>query len=205
MHKLLIDLPDCFETPRLLVRPYRAGDGLAYFDVCQRNREHLLPFERGNAALSVTNAEETEILMREFAAAWVKRDVFFLGAWETSTGAFAAQLYVGVVSWELPEFEIGYFADVNHAGKGFVSEMVRHAALPLVFDFLGARRACIHCNETNIASWRVAERCGFVREGHLRATKPHIPLPDGSASGDYLYGLLREDYYEQLHKNRPAT
>lgn len=196
-HKLLLELPDCLETPRLIVRPYRAGDGAAYFAVCQRNREHLVPYERGNAALSVRTPDDAEILVREFAAAWVRRDAFFLGAWLKADGAFAAQLYVGVVSWQLPEFEIGYFADVDHAGRGYVSELVRHAGLPFVFDTLGAQRACIHCNESNIGSWHVAERCGFVREGHLRATHPDLPLADGSASGDYLYGLLRAEYTRQ--------
>lgn len=194
VHKLLIDLPDCLETPRLIVRPYRAGDGAAYFDVCARNQDHLLPYERDNPALTVQTVEQAEILLRSFAAAWDEHDAFFFGAWEKSGGAFAAQLYIGVVSWELPEFEIGYFADVDHAGHGYVSEMVRHAALPFVFETLGARRACIHCNETNVGSWRVAERCGFVREGHLRGTHGHVLLADGSFSGDYLYGLLREEY-----------
>jgi len=45
-----------------------------------------------------------------------------------------------------------------------------------------------------VPSWRVAERCGFSREGHLRATHPDMFLKDGSPSGDYLYGLLRDEY-----------
>jgi RimJ/RimL family protein N-acetyltransferase len=201
MHKLLIDLPECLETPRLEVRPYHSGDGAAYFDVCQRNHSHLMPYEQGNPALNVSTLEDAEILVRRFAAEWASRAAFFLGAWAKSDGAFVAQIYVGVVSWELPEFEIGYFGDVNHSGQGYVSEAVRHAALPLTFDVFGARRVRINTNETNVPSWRVAERCGFRREGHLRATRPQLPLDDGSPSGDFIYGLLRDEF-ERTRGNR---
>jgi transposase-like protein len=44
MHKRLIDLPEKMETERLVVRPYRAGDGLAYFDVCQRCIIHQIRY-----------------------------------------------------------------------------------------------------------------------------------------------------------------
>jgi aminoglycoside 6'-N-acetyltransferase len=37
----------------------------------------------------------------------------------------------------------------------------------------------------------VAERAGFVREGHLRQNKLNA---DGSVSGTLLYGLLRSEY-----------
>lgn len=201
MQKLLIDLPEYLVTPRLEVRPYRSGDGAAYYDVCQRNRSHLLPYEQGNPALDVQTPEDAEILVRHFAAEWVSHAAFFLGAWARSDGAFVAQIYVGVVSWALPEFEVGYFGDVNHGGQGYVTEAVRHAALPLVFDVLGGQRARINCNETNVRSWHIAERCGFRREGHLRATRPHLTLEDGSPSGDFIYGLLRSEF-EKMRGSR---
>ncbi len=193
MHKLLLDLPDHFETARLILRPYRAGDGLAYYQVCHNNRGHLLPFEAGNPALSVHTVEDAEILMRQFAVAWAARDAFFLGAWERLTGAFVAQIYVGVVDWELPEFEIGYFVDQAHEGQGYVTEAVR-VALKFAFEHLGAHRVRLECNETNVRSWRVAERCGFVHEGYLRQTKKHLKRDDGAFSGDFIYGMLREEF-----------
>lgn len=193
MHKLLLDLPARLETARLILRPYRAGDGPAYYEVCQNNKEHLLPFEAGNPALSVNTVEDAEILMRQFAVAWAARDAFFLGAWERSTGAFVAQIYVGVVDWELPEFAIGYFVDRGHEGQGYVTEAVQ-AVLKFTFEHLGAHRVRLECSEINTRSWRVAERCGFVREGYLRQTKKHLKRDDGAFSGDYLYGMLREDF-----------
>ncbi len=193
MHKMLYTLPDQLETERLILRPYRAGDGAAYYEVCQRNREHLLPFEAGNPALDVYTLEQAEILVRHFAAEWAARNALFVGAWEKTTGSFAAQVYIGPVDWELPEFEIGYFVDVAHQGQGFVTEAVK-AVLGWLFGDMRAHRVRLGCNEVNERSWRVAERCGFVREGHLRQTRKQVLRADGTYSGDYLYGLLRSEF-----------
>jgi RimJ/RimL family protein N-acetyltransferase len=193
MHKMLSDLPAQLETERLMLRSYRAGDGAAYYDLCQNNKEHLLPFEQGNPALAVTTPEEAEILVREFAASWAARNAFFWGVWEKATGALVAQIFLGVISWELPEFVVGYFVDKDHEGRGYVTEAV-NATLRMTFEVLNARRVRLECNEMNERSVRVAERCGFVREGYIRQTHAHILRADGTFSGDYVYGLLKEEF-----------
>lgn len=188
MLKMLLDIPDNFETARLQVRRYRAGDGAAYFAMAQRNRQHLLPFEAGNPALALGSEEAAEALIREYAARWALRDQFFAGAWDHQT--FVAQIYVGAVNWDLPEFEIGYFVDVDHEGRGYVTEAVS-GMLRFVFDHLQARRVRLRCSDANPRSYRVAERCGFIREGHLRQTQR---FADGTLNGEYYYGLLRKEY-----------
>jgi ribosomal-protein-serine acetyltransferase len=193
MHRLLLELPERLETERLVLRPYRAGDGPVYFAVCQRNREHLVPYEADNPARKVQTVEDAEVLVRQFAADWISRRAFFLGAWHKDDGAFAAQVYVGATSWELPEFEIGYFVDRDHEGRGFVVEAVK-ACLSFAFEALGAHRASLRCSDTNARSSRVAERCGFVLEGHLRQTDRRIRREDGTLGGVLLYGMLREEF-----------
>jgi RimJ/RimL family protein N-acetyltransferase len=180
------------------LRPYQAGDGQAYFAICQRNRDHLLPYEAGNPALEVHTVEDAEILVREFAVEWIARRSFFFGAWDRATHDWIAQVYVGAVSWELPEFELGYFVDHRHQGKGYVTEAL-HAAIDFCFVHLQAHRLRINCNETNLRSWKVAERCGFKREGHLREQHADIRCEDGTYSGDYLYGLLRSEWQGEAH------
>lgn len=195
MHKLLLDLPDQLESERIILRPYKAGDGPAYFVVCQQNREHLLPYEAGNPALNVHTLEDAEVLVRQFALDWQARRAFFLGAWQRSNGEFVAQIYIGAISWELPEFEIGYFVDCLHEGKGFVTEAVR-LAIDFCFVHLHAHRLRLECNETNVRSWHVAERCGFKREGHIRQTHSNILCSNGDFSGDFIYGLLHSEYLD---------
>lgn len=193
MNGRTLALPECLDTERLILRPYRAEDASMYLDVCLRNKQHLLPHETGNPALDIETIDDAANLMRRYAEDWAERSVFFLGAWQKATGEFSAQIYIGPVSWDLPEFAIGYFVDVRHQRKGFVTEAGR-AAVDFCFRHLNAWRLRIECNETNTGSWKIAERCGFTREGHLRQTHRDILLADGTFSGDYIYGLLRSEY-----------
>jgi RimJ/RimL family protein N-acetyltransferase len=193
MHKMLLEIPDGFETERLHVRRYRAGDGAAYFKMAQHNRQHLLPFESGNPVLSLSSEDDAESLVREFSARWALRSHFFAGAWNKENNLFVAQIYVGVVNWDLPEFEIGFFADVDHEGQGYVTEAVS-GMLRFLFGHLQAQRVRLRCSDANPRSYRVAERCGFVREGHLRQNQR---LPDGTFGGEYYYGLLRAEYLKR--------
>jgi RimJ/RimL family protein N-acetyltransferase len=196
MHKMLLDLPSQIETTRLTLRSYRAGDGPLLYAISQRNHNHLQRYEADNAILGVQSAEQGEILARELWAAWVGREYFVLAVFEKQKENFVAQVYIGPRNWETPEFEIGYIADVNHERQGYVSAAVR-AALGMVFENLGARRASLHTDATNLRSQWVAERCGFVLEGRLRAQKLN---PDGSFGDTLCYGLLRQEY-ERGKKN----
>jgi aminoglycoside 6'-N-acetyltransferase len=190
MHKMLLDLPTRLETARLLLRCYQPGDGPWYYAMGLRNQAHLARYETGNPARTLHTPAAAEVLMREFAAAWVARERFFFGAFDRRTETFVAQIYIGPVNWELPEFELGYFADVAHEGQGYVTEAAR-AALGYIFTHLRAHRVRLECDDTNARCYGVAERCGMVREGHLRENRRH---PDGSLSGTLHYGLLRAEF-----------
>jgi RimJ/RimL family protein N-acetyltransferase len=190
MHKLLLDLPTSLKTERLTLRPYQAGDGPFLYSVSQSNREHLARYESGNVLMSIKTPEDAEISARELAIAWARRDCFFLGAFDKQTGAFVAQIYIGPTNWDLPEFEVGYFVDKDHEGQGYVTEAVQ-GTLHFIFGHLQAQRAHLSCDDTNVRSARVAERCGFVQEGHIRENHKHA---DGTFSGTLLYGLLRSEF-----------
>ncbi len=190
MHRLLLDIPTRIETERLYLRCYQAGDGPWYYVMSQKNRPHLACYESGNAAMTIHTEEDAEIAVRDFAAAWVARRAFFMGAFRKGTHEFVAQIYIGVINWDLPEFAVGYFADVEHEGQGYVTEATE-AALRFVFEHLGAHRVCLECDDTNVRSSQVAERCGMVKEGHTRENKKN---PDGKISGTLHYGILRSEF-----------
>jgi ribosomal-protein-serine acetyltransferase len=194
INKMLLDIPTLIETDRLILRKYEPGDGPMYFAVGQKNRQHLQQFEANNIVLSAKTQEEAEIIVRELNVDWIARNSFFLGAFDKETLEFIAQVYVGVVNWDLPEFEVGYFVDIDRQGKGYVTEAVK-AALGFVFDFLYAQRVCLHTRDTNLPSQRVAERCRFTLEGHIRENKRDA---DGTVSGDLYYGLLKSEYNSSM-------
>lgn len=86
-------------------------------------------------------------------------------------------------------FELGYVIHDRHDwGKGYAS-----AGLKLLSDRLFAERPqivrhqlTIECTKT--ASWKVAERCGFTREGILRCCGFGDDPPDS-----FVYSRVRRD------------
>jgi aminoglycoside 6'-N-acetyltransferase len=185
-----LDLPTRIEAERLYLRSYQAGDGPWFYAMIQRNRAHLARYETGNVVLTVESEQDAENLVRELAADFEARNCFFMGAFHRETDDFLAQVYVGPVNWRLPEFALGYFADRDHQGRGYVTEAAR-AALGFVFEHFRAHRVRLECDDTNVRSQRVAERCGFVQEGHIRENKI---TPDGERTGTLFYGLLRSEF-----------
>lgn len=190
MKPLLPDLPDHFETERLLVRAYRPDDGPWYYTMARQNQAHLARFESGNSVMGIHSAADADRVVREFTEDWAARRAFVLAVLRKDSGVFAAQIYIGVVGWSLPEFELGYFVEQAQEGRGYVREAAA-GALRFIFGPLGAHRLRLMCDDGNPRSYRVAERIGMRREGHLREDKKNA---GGSISGTYLYGLLRSEY-----------
>ena len=190
MQKMLLEIPTRIETERLYLRCYEAGDGPWYYAMSQQNRSHLMRYESQNVVMSIKSEKDGEVVVRELAAEWMARNCFFMGAFDRATDEFVAQIYVGPVNWDLPEFAIGYFVDRGHEGRGYVTEAVK-ATLGFIFEHLRAHRVRIECDDTNVRSYKVAERCGLVREGHFRENKKN---PDGTMSGTLVYGLLKSEF-----------
>lgn len=190
-NRLRLNLPKRAETQRLYLRPYRPGDGPMLLRAGARNRDHLERFESKNVLRHLTGEDHAETVAQGLSNDWAVGKHFFWGIFEKETDRWAGQVFVGPTDWDLPEFTIGYIADLEFEGKGFISEAVG-SILEISFHDLGALRVRSDCNEENIRSWRLLERCGFSREGHLRANKRN---PDGSYHGDFLYALLREEFH----------
>ncbi|MGA0532312.1 GNAT family N-acetyltransferase [Hansschlegelia sp. KR7-227] len=83
---------------------------------------------------------------------------------------------------------IGYWMGERFAGKGHMSAAVR-ALAPFAFETLKLRRVEAACLPRNLASIRLLEKAGFVREGYAR----EYLCIDGRWQDHLLYALLRSD------------
>ncbi len=187
---MLPEIPTRIEAGRIYLRNYEAGDGRWYYAMSQRNRTHLARYETENVVMSIESEQDAEVVVQELAAEWEARNCFFMGAFDRETDGFVAQVYVGPVNRDVPEFEIGFFVDKDHEGQGYVTEAVR-AAMGFIFEHLKAHRVRMECDDTNERSRRVAERCGLVREGHVRENRRNA---DGTLSGTLYFGLLKREF-----------
>lgn len=93
-------------------------------------------------------------------------------------------------------YELGYIIhDPADRGQGAASEAVRLLSDHLFGAAPGFYRLQLLIETWNVASWKLAERCGFVREGLLRSA--------GFGSGDpadcFVYARTRKDWHEARH------
>jgi RimJ/RimL family protein N-acetyltransferase len=80
---------------------------------------------------------------------------------------------------------VGYWLAPGARGRGAATQAVRLLAR-WAFAELGLARLELTCGPDNEASQRVAERCGFTREGVLRS---HVPFKGGRRDS-VIYSLL---------------
>lgn len=82
--------------------------------------------------------------------------------------------------------EVGYVLGRQHWGQGLMLEAMR-GLVGHAFDVFGLRRLEADVNPLNLASVRLLERLGFVREGLLRQRW----VTQGKVSDSLMFGLLR--------------
>lgn len=179
---ILRDIPESFETARLLVRAPRPGDG-AEINVAVRESIAELRAWMDWAQGPLPAVEETEALVRRARVRFLAREALDFNAYLKATGEFVAKLGVPRLDWSVPKFEIGYWIRTGWGGQGLMTEAVGGLAA-WGFETLGARRIEIRCDPRNLKSAAVATRLGFVLEGVLRNEQR---APNGSPRDTAVY------------------
>jgi [ribosomal protein S5]-alanine N-acetyltransferase len=84
---------------------------------------------------------------------------------------------------------LGYSLTDTAWGQGYATEAVR-ALLQWSFETFDLNRVQAETDTRNLASARVLEKVGFVREGTLREDC----IVNGEVSDSWVFGLLRRDW-----------
>lgn len=87
------------------------------------------------------------------------------------------------------EIEIGYHVRRDLWGHGYATEAAR-VLLRWAFDTLDLNRVQAETDTRNVASARVLEKLGFVREGTLREDC----VVNGEVSDSWVYGLISREW-----------
>jgi len=186
LNPILRDIPESFETARLLVRAPRPGDGAEVNAAVRESIAELRPWMDWAAQEPLPTVEETEALSRHGHARFLSREALDFNAYLKETGALVAKLGVPRLDWSVPKFEIGYWICTRFAGQGLMTEAVA-GLVAFGFDVLGARRIEIRCDPRNVRSAAVAARLGFTLEGVLRNEQR---APDGSLRDTAVYARV---------------
>ncbi len=186
---ILKDISETITTKHCTIRRYKQGDGEAIYALAERNgnRKHLTGIADDMAELKTV--DDAEVLARRHRGEWEKRDRFVAGIWLNEDNSFIGELWIEPKKWGVPSFEIGWFIDKGHEGKGLAYEAAR-AGIEFIFNELGAHKVIAATDDTNTRSFKLAERLGFIKEGHTRESE----VKDGKRFGRLIYGMLREEF-----------
>ena len=168
LQALLLDIPEELESGRLWLRATRAGAGAPVNQAFLESHAQLRPWMPW--AREVQTLEEAEKHCREAQARWHARQELDFCFWRKADGAFIGKGGLHTIDWAVPKFEIGYWIRTSCAGQGLAGEAAG-AMADFARDRLGARRLEITSDARNVASRRVAEKCGFVLEGIRRQSR----------------------------------
>jgi ribosomal-protein-serine acetyltransferase len=190
---VLVDVPMRLETPRLVLRPPRAGDGEALNEAVRESLPELrpwMPWAQHAPSLAESEAycrrQQARFILREDLPMLIFERAF--GGANGRTGALLGATGLHRIDWALRRFEIGYWARRGHAGQGYISEAVRRLTR-MAFEELGAERVEVRMDERNEASQRVAEAAGFEFEAVLRQESVAV---DGLPRDTRVYARVRE-------------
>ncbi len=88
--------------------------------------------------------------------------------------------------------EIGYWLSKEFNGRGIMTRAVR-VLEKFAFEQMGVNRVQIRVDTRNLPSQGVAERCGYVREGVLRASY----VLRGEATDTVIFAKLKSEWEEE--------
>jgi len=87
------EYPIEISSTRLLLRPYRPGEGRLYVDMYRENGAHLMEFMPEELRGMKTEADGERQIQRMLHA-WQDRELFIFGAWDTETGLYVGEAYL---------------------------------------------------------------------------------------------------------------
>ncbi|MFX0052874.1 MAG: GNAT family N-acetyltransferase [Candidatus Hermodarchaeota archaeon] len=186
---MLLEIPPIIKTTRLIIRKYKKGDGESFLKLLESNNNREYLKDHVTEATTITNQKEAEIRIRQFITYWVARERFVMGIWLKTSKSYIGQIWIEPKKWEVPSFELGWFLDRIYQGQALATEAANRA-IDFLFNDLKAHKIIVLTRDDNERSYKLAERCGFTKEGHL---KDH-GIKNGKRFGLYCYRLLKYEY-----------
>ena len=157
---------DLLQTPRLLLRPFAAGDALLVHAVYSDP-----DVMRYVATGPMSDIAVTERLLADYAAHQTRHGYSFWAVIERSSGTLIGD--AGLYRTPTGEVELGYTLGAAWWGRGYATEAASRW-LAFAFGELGLGEVVALAEPANVASLHVLEKLGMRRDGERIAFgRPH--------------------------------
>lgn len=165
LHLLSVDT--ALLTKRVVVRRFRENDGAQLYDLLQTNRVYLE--DAFPSTLSENSSKEkSEWYVRVRFARWLLQEEYCFGVWDNDSAKLIGFIRLFRIDWHIPKAEVGFFIDRDFSSKGIMTEVLT-VVIRFAFGQLKLEKIALRTAMDNYASQRLARKCGFRREGDLRA------------------------------------
>lgn len=164
-----IKAPQRFETARLLLTAPAAGDAATIFRRYASDPEvtRFLGWPRHQSIA------ETQAFLAFSAREWERTPAGPYLIWSMDGALLLGATGLAVVdAWQAVT---GYVLARDAWGNGYATEVL--SAMVDLARGLGFERLTAECHHQHQASWRVLEKCGFMRDNGMRKTKFPNLLP----------------------------
>src|SRR5436190_724754 len=174
--------PGIVETERLMLRRPQAVDAPSVFARYSGDPE----VTRYLGWRTHTSVADTRLFLASCDSEWRQSGVGAYLIQSRDTGALLGSASLRLVSTQ--QAAAGYVLARDAWGRGYATEAL-HAMRGLALR-LGVLRLTAKCHPDHRASWRVMQKCGFAREGLLRAHAQFPNLTPGLASDVLAYSFV---------------
>ena len=173
--------PEQIETERLILRKPRMDDSHAVFSGWVQDPEvtHFLTWRPHE------NIGQTESMLARAITAW-EGDVRFLFMIALKNDDLIGRIELRIDGHRV---ELGYVMNRSFQGRGYMTETVR-AIIHWAFLQPNIYRVYATTSVDNIASQRVMEKVGMLREGLLRKYIIHPNISD-EPRDSYIYAIVK--------------
>jgi RimJ/RimL family protein N-acetyltransferase len=181
--------PFPLHTPRLLLRPMRPDDALAF----SRYRSHpdVARYQSWEAPYSLEQAQHFMAGMQN-ARPGHPGEWFQVGIENRKSGALIGDCAFGVLEEDPRQAEIGFTLAHEAQGQGFAAEAVARL-LAYLFGELQLHRVRANCDPQNESSARLLLRLGFRHEGRFLQS---LWFKGGWADEDW-FALLESEWQDR--------
>ena len=189
-----ISLNTAYATPTLLankiyLRPIIKSDysAIKFYRQDPENCRYIRPAE---------SDAKTMDIVEQLSQPWH----FSVGHWNglaiclQSDHSLVGEIAFRIEDWQNQRAELGYRLSGEVAGQGIGTEAA-NLLVDYLFQELGFFKLMARCDPRNIASFRIMEKLGFVREAFF---KQHY-LVGGEWTDQYDYGLLFNTWLARHH------
>lgn len=177
------------QTPRLLLRPFRASDLEPFF--AYRSDPQVAEYQGWKMPYTLEMAQEFIAEMRVMAPN-TPGEWYQMAIERKDGGEMIGDIAYYRLKHDLNQAEIGITLATAYHGRGYAVEAIERL-LAYLFDELRLHRVRAGVDPENPASWKTLERLGFRREAHF---VENLWLR-GRWVDEYWYAMLGREWAEK--------